>query len=116
MNFQKFGNLKVLLVNDELVTINVLYSILVNTLMVPCSQVVKAFNGQEGFEAATAGDFDLIIMDLNMPVMGGVLATTKIRAFFDYNLNPLSESTTLHKKQPWIVALTGDTITKAIRD
>jgi len=35
-------------------------------------------NGQEAVQAALANDYDLILMDMQMPVMGGVEATQKI--------------------------------------
>ena len=45
--------------------------------------VVTADNGQEGlrlFSDSTPGEFDLILMDLRMPVMGGLTAAAAIRA------------------------------------
>ncbi|MFN7129684.1 MAG: response regulator [Brevundimonas sp.] len=39
-----------------------------------------AENGAEGLEAARTGDWDLILMDIQMPVMDGVAATRAIRA------------------------------------
>jgi|GEM_PF-3221477 len=42
-------------------------------------QVVVAANGQLGVEAFTAHDFDLVLMDVQMPVMDGLQATTAIR-------------------------------------
>ena len=45
--------------------------------------VTKAWNGQEAldtFQASEPGDFDVILMDIMMPVMGGWDATKKIRA------------------------------------
>jgi PAS domain S-box-containing protein len=41
--------------------------------------VELANNGQEGVSAALSGDFDLILMDMQMPVMDGVTATQIIR-------------------------------------
>ncbi len=43
-------------------------------------ELVEATNGEEGVAAARAGDFDLILMDVYMPVMNGVDATRAIRA------------------------------------
>ena len=46
-------------------------------------QVTKAWNGQEAvqqFAASQPGEFDVILMDVMMPVMGGIEATQAIRA------------------------------------
>ena len=42
--------------------------------------LVQASNGEEGLQAATEADFDLILMDVYMPVMNGLDATRAIRA------------------------------------
>ena len=42
-------------------------------------QVTLAINGQEAIELLQSSAFDLVLMDIQMPVMGGVEATQKIR-------------------------------------
>lgn len=44
------------------------------------AQVTLANNGREGVEKALAGSFDLVFMDIQMPVLDGYAATKELRA------------------------------------
>src|SRR2546423_4024657 len=44
-------------------------------------RVVEAANGQEAIELSQRGGIDLILMDLNMPVLDGFNATLRIREY-----------------------------------
>ena len=44
-------------------------------------KALLAVNGQEACDFYSQGEFDLILMDMQMPVMGGLQATRLIRAF-----------------------------------
>jgi CheY-like chemotaxis protein len=44
-------------------------------------QVTVVDDGQAGLDAVRDGGYDLVLMDMEMPIMGGVEATRRIRAF-----------------------------------
>lgn len=58
-----------------------------------------ANNGEEAVSMVAQGGYDIIFMDLQMPVMGGVEATRRIRGNFQL------------KHQPAIIAMTGHALT-----
>lgn len=68
-------NKKVLLVED-----NEMNRLVANAVLEPTGVIVtEAANGMEAVEALQKQQFDLILMDVQMPVMDGLEATTKIR-------------------------------------
>lgn len=62
-----------------------------------------ASNGRKGVDRVNQGDIDLVFMDLQMPVMGGMAATEAIRQ--NFNL----------PRQPVIIAMTGHALA-GVRD
>jgi PAS domain S-box-containing protein len=72
---KSFRNLKLLLVDDSTDNLNLIRSILRPTEI----QVTTAENGNEAVDKALEGDFDLVIMDIQMPQMDGFQATQALR-------------------------------------
>lgn len=71
------GKIRVLLAEDNLVNIKVMLSML-NRIGV--KHVDVAHNGEEAVEAEASKMYDLILMDMSMPVMDGLCATRLISA------------------------------------
>ena len=67
--------LEILVVEDNRVNLKVLEQILNRMGYHPDMR----FNGLEAIEAVSKRSYDLVFMDLQMPVMGGIEATHKIR-------------------------------------
>ncbi len=70
------GHLKVLLVEDNIVN----QEVAIASLERFGHEIVLAENGQEAIEKWDRGGVDLVLMDVQMPVMGGIEATEIIRA------------------------------------
>src|SRR5262249_15647783 len=67
---------KVLTVDDS----KVVRTMVTKALKPFACEIVEAANGQEGVEAAARERFDLILLDVTMPVMDGLQALTAIRS------------------------------------
>lgn len=66
--------LKVLVAED-----NDNHYLLLERMLRTCPTVVRAYNGTEAITKANEEEFDLILMNVDMPVMGGLEATKQIR-------------------------------------
>jgi len=79
------------------------------------ARVFTAENGQQGFERAQGRDFDLILMDMQMPVLDGLNATRLLRmSGFDGSIVALTANTTLEDRQTALEAGCNDFLTKPI--
>jgi CheY-like chemotaxis protein len=72
----ELAGLKVLLVEDVAINQQVATEILEGAGVI----VDIADNGKEAVEAVTEREYDIVLMDIQMPVMGGFEATARIRA------------------------------------
>jgi len=68
-------NIKVLLVEDDK-KVNLVLSNLLGRF---CNELINVYNGQEGLLACEDYSFDLIISDINMPIMDGVEMAKTLR-------------------------------------
>jgi CheY-like chemotaxis protein len=70
-----FKGQRILLVDDN----PTIHDILTELLEAVGMQITKAWNGLEALDLVGQEDYDLILMDLDMPIMDGLTATRKIR-------------------------------------
>lgn len=70
---------KVLIAEDSSVIQNLTRKI----LSIQNYQISSVKNGQQVLDAINENNFDLILMDINMPVMDGIECTAKIRKLAD---------------------------------
>jgi len=72
-------------------------------------------NGQEAIDAALKNDFDLIFMDINMPVLDGMSATKHLRSHqYDKPIISLSANVIQSDKKAFLDAGVNDTLNKPI--
>ena len=81
---------QVLIVDDSRSIRELLGSVLTNAGF----SVTSADDGQAGLDAAVTGDFDLVITDINMPVMNGIELLKSLRDTAKYAYKPILILTT----------------------
>ena len=85
-SFVKFQNQKILLVEDNVINQKVFVGVLGKSNM----QISIAKHGKEALSMLSMNnDYDIIFMDINMPVMDGYVASIKIRENSNYDHIPI---------------------------
>lgn len=92
-SFSEFAGAKLLIVEDNLINQKVLTTILASSGL----DITLANNGEEAVIKVTTGkkEFDLVLMDINMPIMDGYTATQEIRATGHFDTLPIVSFTAL---------------------
>jgi len=106
----KKENLKVLVVNDDPMSLLVLQTMLIQVCGIKDKNVSTATNGLEGYQVATQYQFDIILMDLHMHTMGGLESCRRIKDTCHQDkmgmLKKEDSSSLLHHASiPYIVAI-----------
>ncbi len=94
---KKYASLKLLIAEDVKANQIVLKTILER---LGCAHIDIVDNGQQAVDAVTTGEYDLVLMDVHMPVLDGLLAAENIRRITEI-------------RQPMIVAVSADATTDA---
>ena len=83
---KKFADKRILIVEDNLLNHKVISGLLSQTGI----ELIFATNGQEAVDLILKGQsFDVVLMDINMPVMDGYEASREIRKHKQYNSLPI---------------------------
>jgi len=110
------ANMTILVADDN--PINMELSIRMLADLFPLVNITQANDGVEAVEACQSKHFDLILMDLQMPNMGGIEATREIRKLAEYSDTPiiaLTAANTLSEKEKCLQAGMSDFVAKPIR-
>lgn len=79
-------------------------------------EIVHAGNGKEAVELASRYDFDIVLMDIKMPVIGGIEATRRIKAIIpDLPVVAVSAHAFTDEQEKAIQAGCSDYITKPVQ-
>ena len=94
-SFSIFAGKKLLIVEDNVIN----QKVLVNILNLSNMEICVANNGVEAVhmvkESVNTSHYDIVLMDINMPVMDGFAATKAIRSLSEFNRLPIVAFTAL---------------------
>eukprot|EP00127_Corallochytrium_limacisporum_P005697 Clim_evm76s210 gene=Clim_evmTU76s210 len=94
-NVSKISQSNILVVDDNRINVTLLHRLL---RQIGYQSIDSATNGLEAFEMSRVHDYDIIFMDIMMPLMDGLAATRNI----------ISECTETGRRPPTIIAVSAD--------
>ena len=109
-------SLNVLLADDN--PVNMALNERMMSLLTPNAELVEAVDGKVALDACKEKQFDLILMDVQMPIMDGIEATKNIRLLPNYAQVPIIGVTAgniLGEKEKCLNAGMSDFLTKPLR-
>jgi CheY-like chemotaxis protein len=95
---ETFENMDILVVEDNIINQKLIFNILKNLK----AKVSLASNGKEALKISKENFYDIILMDIEMPIMGGIEATERI----------IAHEKEFNKKHTPIIALTANNTEK----
>ncbi|TDX93017.1 PAS domain S-box-containing protein [Chryseobacterium daecheongense] len=110
------SSLQVLLVDDN--PVNMVLNHKMMKSLIPDAQLTEATDGLQALNQCKAQHFDLILMDVQMPVMDGIEATKQIRLLSDYSTVPIigvTAGNVLGEKEKCLEAGMSDFLPKPLR-
>lgn len=85
--------LKILAVDDDFINLKLISSMLRKNTLV--HQIIEATNGLDAINLLkTQGDFDLVLLDIKMPVMDGIEFLTNVQSMLEFKKLPIIVLTT----------------------
>ncbi|MEI7421080.1 MAG: response regulator [Prolixibacteraceae bacterium] len=75
---KELSEMKMLVAEDDKINFLIISYLLRDKV----KKVDRAINGKEAIELVMSNEYDLVLMDINMPLMGGIEATTIIKKMY----------------------------------
>jgi len=113
--FSTLANVSILIIEDN--NVNALLAKTLVKKITPNSEIIEVNNGFDAIEECKKRQFNLLLMDIQMPTMNGYVATQEIRKIKDYEHVPiiaLTAGTMIGEKEKCIDAGMNDYISKPI--
>ena len=106
------NEMKILIAEDDRINFLIISFLLRDNV----KKMDRAINGKEAVELARTNEYDLILMDMNMPLMGGLEATRIIKNMYpDLPIIAQTASTSQDEKTNFLNAGCDDVIYKPIK-